>query len=181
MPVKIKDSKTKQIFTRKKILLLVVVLVVACSGCIYLLSTRNDTDSGTVNLNPPTPEESSAGNSAKKAAVEQQRVEENQQTSPGKKEVTPLITYAGQYGSQIEVGAYVSTIFEDGGTCTLTLERSSVTKITTVSGVKNVNSVDCPTMSIERSQLSAGQWKAIVSYSSTSSQGTSEPKYFEVR
>lgn len=106
--------------------------------------------------------------------------------SPGASgDVTPIITYAGYFDDtkkQIEVNAFVPEIFENG-TCTLTLTRSgstTITKTNTAAGsVKNTN---CKNFVLERSELSAaGEWSAVVSYSSASHSGTSSTQTFMVQ
>lgn len=184
-------AKIKKRSLNKKILLIaVLVLAIAAGAGAYALSrsdsgseTKNTTaKEGKTNFAPPTAEEEKAGDDIKSEIVNEQQNQASQPSTGGKKAVVPTVTYAGQYGNQIEVGAYVSNLFEDGGTCTLELKKDGVTKSVSVQGVKNVNSVDCPVMAIDRSQLpSSGKWQAVVSYSSASSEGSSEIKYFEVR
>lgn len=100
-------------------------------------------------------------------------------------DVTPVITYAGYFDDskkQIEVNAFVPEIFENG-TCTLTLTRSgaaTITKTNTAAGsVKNTN---CKNFVLDRSELSAaGEWSAVVSYSSASHSGISSTQTFTVQ
>lgn len=103
------------------------------------------------------------------------------QPAGNKKSAKPSITYAGQYDTSVEVGAYVPGVFEDGGSCTLTLQRGDKKFTAVVNAVKNVSSVDCPVMSVPRSSLDGGEWQATVAYSSNSSEGTSDPRPVGVR
>lgn len=140
---------------------------------------KTSKDSEVINSTPPTEEEKKSGDEAKTKIIENQP--KTQTATNGQKSITPTITYAGQYGDQIEVGAYVNTIFEDGGICTLALSNGSASQIVSVDAVKNTSAVDCPVMIIKRSLLSPGKWEATVTYKSNSASGISEKKAFEIR
>lgn len=181
-------TKKKQQLNLKKILLWAIIPVVVVI-VLFLFwpekenaSTATVKPDGLVNLNPPTDEEKAAGDQAKESALEQEkkRNETQPQTSSGKIAVKPIITYAGQYDDGIEVGGYVSGIFETGGTCTLDLQLGSQKKSVTVNAQRNANAVDCPVMIISRGALSAGKWQATITYESPSATGTSEIKNVEV-
>lgn len=139
-----------------------------------------------INMNGPTDAEKKSGNDAKSQVLEEEKARTST-PAPAAGElrnVTPVITYADQtqYGNgQVEVGAYVNGIFENGGVCTLTLTKESITRTANVNAVEDANAVDCPAMVIPWSSLDVGTWQAIVTYHSSTSQGTSAPRNVEVK
>lgn len=131
-----------------------------------------------VNLDPPSEEDIKRAEDNKETIIEK----ENQLTSStGSPKVTPIISYAGQYGDEIEVGAYVNGIFEDGGTCLASFKNGSTTITKSVSAIKNAKSVDCPVMSENVSSIAKGMWTVSVSYKSPAHSGVSEEKQIEVK
>lgn len=140
----------------------------------------SNTKNPSVNLSPPTPEEVKSGDETKKDIIANEQTTQPS-TSPQNVPVQPLLTYAGVYNDQVEVGAYVPGIFEEGGICTLTLTKDGKSKSTTVTAVRNVNSVDCPVMTVPRSELTAGTWRAVVGYKSVKHIGESSVKEIEVK
>lgn len=174
----------------KKMFVIPVVVLIAAAGILYWQRSSSNNNAGDkttpeaiVNLNGPTELEKNSGDAAKAAALEQEAKRNSTPvtTDSGKRSVTPTITYAGQYGSQVEVGGFVSGVFEDGGTCTLTLQRGSAKQTAQVVGVRGANSVDCPVMAIQTGSLEKGTWEAIVSYSSPTSEGQSSTRSIEVQ
>lgn len=169
----------------------VLIVGLAVVGGLIYANNRGDktAKASTASVNkplkasPPTEEEKQSGNKVKSDIVtdEQQRNAASSQNTSGKKEVTPTITYAGVYGDNVEVGAFVNGIFEDGGKCTLTLQKGSTRLTATVTAVRASNNVNCPVMSLPRSSVSAGSWQVVVSYSSISAQGQSAPQTLEVQ
>lgn len=95
---------------------------------------------------------------------------------------TVNITFAGPYGQDIQVSSYVSNVFENGGTCTLTLTQGS-NKITKQDqGIENVSYTTCPTFTVSRSEFpTTGTWTATVSYQSNTASGTSASRNVEIQ
>lgn len=88
--------------------------------------------------------------------------------------VTPLITYAEQSDSTVDVSAYIPGIVEDGGSCTLTatLDNTKVTQ--TNPAFMNAKTTNCKNFSVPVSEFSSsGIWNLKISYSSSSHTGTS--------
>ncbi len=165
--------------SRKITIILIAALIIAGGAGYYVYKRTNDSQIQNpgqfINLNPPTEEEKASGDKKKPEIIEQENKRNNTENNQAsKKAVTPSITYAGQFGSTIEIGAYVGGIFEDGGTCTLTISKDGQTKIAEVAAVKNANSVDCPTMAIPRGSLVDGTWQVTVMYVSANYEGKSE-------
>jgi len=183
---KIKKSSKRQLFVG----LLILALVGAC-GFLYNRGQANNEIAGIgtpgqpgyINLEPATEEDKQRADTNKQRLIERQEQEKNQQPQPAgtKKEVMPAV-YVGQYQNTIEVDASVASIFEDGGTCIATFTRGDLSFAKSVQAVKNVNTVDCPTMSALISEFSQkGPWSVTVKYTSGSAEGTSKPMDFEVK
>lgn len=124
----------------------------------------------------PTEEEKQATEEHKDDVVKQQEIENN--PSSGQKSVAPIITSASQGGAS----AYVSGIFEDGGTCTFTFTKGSLRITKSVGAFGNVSTTNCTNVSMSRSEFAeAGTWSLTVTYSSPKAQGTSQAKEFMVQ
>lgn len=172
----------------KKIILVVIVsiAIVVTGGYLYNKKMHNNTQSTTndskvngIDYSPGT-EQDQKDADKKKSDLYTKETTPKTNTS-GIKTINPIITYAGQYGSNIEIGAYVN-VFEDSGTCKAQLKQGSVVLEKQVTAVKNVSSVDCPAMIFPTSQISSkGTWQATVSYISSTTIGTSESKSIEVK
>ncbi len=91
------------------------------------------------------------------------------------KSVKPTITYASQEGNEITVSAYVSGVFEEGGTCKAIFTKSSHTALSKSSkGFHNVSYTACAPIRIPRSDFPVGgSWYLKVSYKSPKAEGTS--------
>lgn len=167
------------------VVLLLIVTGIVAKDRYYNQGDRNDTTTGTdglegVDLSPPSKEEQEAVDQ-NKSEVEKQQQRDSQTSASGIKLVTPIITNAGFYNNQAEVRGYVSGVYEEGGTCTVTITKSD-NKLTRVgSSTKGATTTDCPVVMFPRSELSGpGTWTAVISYSSANAKGTSEPRNFEV-
>ncbi len=146
--------------------------------------TAQTNETEPLNLAPPTNEDRQRVEDNKKRIIEQQDLSKSQQvnTSGSKKSIKPTITYAQQYGQSVEIGAYVSGIFEDGGKCTATFKLGSSAFSKSVTANKNVSSVDCPVMSANASDFNPkGSWLVEVSYDSPTAFGVSEKRQVEVK
>lgn len=82
---------------------------------------------------------------------------------------------------ELEATAIVPGVIENGGTCTLTITNGDDKSIATTSGTAGPESTNCGLMNIDARQLSAGDWNAVIDYSSETSRGTSENQVVEVR
>lgn len=176
----------------KKLLVLSVSAVLLLAGGAFAFTKFNDAASNEVpkptaelNLDPPTEEEIKASNDNKQAIAEREERIQNQSSSePGKKSVKPIITYAGQFAPQnhVEVGGYVSDIFEEGGICKATFSHGSSSFSKQTQAIRNAKSVDCPAIKASASEFSPkGKWSVVLSYDSSTASGTSETKTIEVK
>jgi hypothetical protein len=181
--------KIKKRLGNKKLLLSALVVLLVAGGAFALNQrdtspeTSANSPNKTLKASPPTEQEKQSGDQVKSdvLADEQKHNGSSSQTTSGKRNVSPTITYAGVYGNSIEVGAFVNGIFEDGGKCTLVLQKGSSRLTTTVTAVKGSNNVSCPVMSVPRSSIQTGSWQATVSYSSSAAEGQSSPQTVEVQ
>lgn len=107
----------------------------------------------------------------------------NSNTATG---ISVVITSAQEVASSVQVSSYVSGVFEDGGTCTLTLKKDSQVVTRTAQGLADASHTTCPTFTIDNNGhavLGAGMWAATVSYSSAAhpSVATSQIQAFKVQ
>src|SRR3989344_1757837 len=171
----VKRKSRKSWFVRNRILVIVVTLLLSAGGAwvFNAYSKPDKTDGATsngsyINLSPATNEEKQETEAHKN---ELSQPPSSTPTSNGKKQITPIITSA----TQDQVSAYVAGIFEDEGTCTATLTKGSKTVTKTSEGFKNVSYTSCAPINVSGSVTEKGTWNVIVSYSSTTAQGTSTP------
>jgi len=186
----IKELMIKNKKPSKKLIVALVIIaaLIIISSLFYWFRIRSSSQSGPnegespVNLEPPTKEDAQRVEDTKQGIIDRQKQEDGQLNSADTKQtVRPVITYASQYGSVVEVGAEVP-VFEDGGTCTANFKLGSSTVTKSVQAVKNVNRVSCPAMTADVSEFNPkGSWTVIVSYSSASSSGTSNPSTVGVK
>lgn len=171
---KIKNKKTL-------VILMIVVLFGALGGFYYLKHKNNDNTAGSgINYGPPTQAEKKDSEDNKKTIDERENQSTNASSSKFKA-VTPVIASYGQTNTAVEVSARVPGVLEESGTCTLTLAKGSVKVVGSRTASPNVSEMSCGFISIARSKLSAGNWSATVSYSSSKARGTSSPVNIEVK
>ena len=172
----------KNFFKRNWLLLTLVLLLVVGTGAWLIHSHGSTTKVGTtadgkqVNLDPATKADKQDSESHKDALANKTDDSSTAGTSSGKAQVSPVITNA----SDQEVNAYISGVFEDGGTCTATLTKGSKVVTKTSTGFKNVSYTSCPPIDVDGS-LDNGTWSVVVSYSSSSADGKSATKTIEVK
>lgn len=173
---------------KKLIIILAVLTLIAISVASYVFVIRGDqrnsqqtastTQEDKVNLDPPTEEDKTRVEQNKQRIVDQQ----NGQSQTSGSTAKPVITYAEQYQSNVEVGGYVNGIFEDGGTCTAKFSQGSQVVTKSSKGVKNSNNVSCPAIVTPASTLSPkGTWTVTLTYSSPTASGTSDQRTLEVK
>ena len=160
---------------KKLIIVMVAVLLLASVAVTFRLirDHRNQSKApvstvGSTNLTPPT--------EAEKQETEQHKQEISSQTpaklstgTDGRKQVTPVISSA----DKATVSAYVTGIFEEGGTCTATLTSGSKTITKTSTGFQNASYTQCAPIDLSGSNLGSDTWSVTVSYSSTTAAGKS--------
>lgn len=176
---KIQKSKAKLILA----LTLLVILTSGAGAAYYLTqnSSPRSSSNGTITYKPPSKEDKTAVEENKER-IKEREAEEKQSESPSTKQtVKPVITYAGQYDTAVEVGGYID-IFEEGGTCTATLTQGSATFTKSVTAVRGANSTDCPVMSFLSKDITPkGQYTVTLSYTSATAAGISNPKDITIK
>ena len=98
-------------------------------------------------------------------------------------DVPVVVTYAGweETSAAVEVGAHVTGLIEDGGTCTLTLTRDGVEVTASAAGMADASSTTCGSgFTVPGAELAGGTWSAVVSYESATASGSSEDVTVEV-
>ncbi|MEI7674229.1 MAG: hypothetical protein WCI60_00635 [bacterium] len=173
--------------TKKLLITFLVILLMLCVAIFIYASRTNDTKKtgdpiNKVNYGPPTETEKSAGdkqkdlNSSKESAIRSSQA--NGQY--GKAQV--VVVDANQYFENVEVRAYISNVYETGGTCSaqFTSDGSSITGNS--SATKDATTTQCGSIVIPRTKFpSGGRWQLIVSYSSPTSMGVSSSQYFTLK
>ncbi len=132
-------------------------------------------DSDYLNLNPPTEEDNQE--------VEQNKndISTDEPTKPQDQDsVNMVITYSGYSNKSIQVSSYAANIFEEGGTCALTLTRGDAKVTKQTMGQTDARYTFCPTFDIPFSEISSGTWSGRVSYTSQKYNGVSETFSIEV-
>lgn len=158
------------------ITLAIFAAVAICVGIYFLFIHKTDDFSGTagisqINYGPPTKEESSAGNEQKAEAVKQQ--ERDQQTTPDSV-ADVFITDASYYADSnaVEIRAYISNLYESGGTCTATLTQGTQTLTKTSSAFKDATTTQCGALNVPRTDFPTnGTWALTLTYNSDTATG----------
>ena len=171
----------------------IIVSTVLCAlfgAASYYVYTRqiaetegNSDDIAAINLAPATAEDRKRAEDHKKTIEERDRtIESGNQVNESKKIIKPIITYAGQYGAKVEVGAYAPGVYEEGGICGAKFTNNGLVLERKVQATKSASSVDCPVVSLTNQEfMQKGLWNVVVSYESSTAAGASEPRTFEVK
>lgn len=173
----------------KIILLPLAIVTISIVGFLIVRASKqnpkvsqNPTDGLTgIKYEPATEKEKVESDNHKKELEARMKQEENSTNqSEGshtqQKQITPIISSWGQAQDRsLEVASIVPGIYEDGGKCTLTLEKDGQKIIESSVGAKNVSNVTCGSIIISYSRLSTGEWTGYLKYSSDTAQGTSQP------
>ncbi len=181
-------NNRKRANNKRAILLVVFLLLLAgLAFAGYRLNNRNsakpaNTESAgeTINYAPGTDEEKAQTDKHKEDLANQQ----NQTPPPtgGDKKVMPIITDATQYEDKVEVRAYIPSLIENGGKCIYTFRKDSAQVIRTVDAQAGPQTTQCESIGILASEFPVkGTWVLTVSYSSASSNGSSDAQNVEVK
>ena len=97
-------------------------------------------------------------------------------------EVPVTITYFGWSPDEREVqlAGFVGGVVEEGGVCTLTLTKGGATVTGDRKALADAATTSCGELSVPGDKLSAGTWRAVLSYASEGHNGTSEAVDVEV-
>jgi hypothetical protein len=188
-----KNSK----YTRKKLFvlfvsilaILVILFVLEKSEVINLYNDQKQpsttTEQDEINLNPPTEEELQAVEDNKNKLSEEIDKSNNAVPPPqkedGKIDVKPVIGYIEIRDEQIRANGFISTMIEEGGTCTLTLSRGEQKVQTTTTSLADAQSTICGLMLVNKNDVSNGSWTATLSYSSDKYEGVSDEQIITIQ
>ena len=97
-------------------------------------------------------------------------------TQESRADVDVTLTFVTWNGTTaaVEVGSYVAGVVENGGTCTLRLERDGNVVTAASDALADAASTSCGILAVAGSALTGGTWSASVEYTSATSTGTSE-------
>lgn len=96
-------------------------------------------------------------------------------TGRAPRSVSVVLTYADwDPGTGVSAAGYVADTVEQGGTCTLTLTRGGKSVEVTTEGIADASNTACGALTVAPAQLSTGTWTSVLTYSSTTSTGTSQ-------
>ncbi len=189
MKIKRKNSRMKRsILTLRKLLwglaffmaMALLILVLEKTNVINFIKPGRPAPQ-TNQPSGPTPEQRKQ--EAEATADAKRQMAEGPVTTPktsvdGKRAVNPVITSA----SQAELRGFVSGIAEDGGTCTATFTKGTVTFTKTSAGFINVANTNCKLITLSSSDFpSKGNWSITLSYSSSKAIGTSPSTNLEIQ
>lgn len=183
--------------TRQKKVVIISVVSIVILGSIAAITLRvnsnNGADSKTqskpistdgTNYNPPTEDEKKETEQFKKDQEAKQNSDSQQTESPTQKSGNANIVISSLQSTDqsVRVSGFVGNVFEDGGTCTLTLKLGNQKVTGTTEGIADVNKTSCPEILISRTNIpNAGQWTAVLSYSSPKISGSSASQTVQVK
>jgi cytoskeletal protein RodZ len=180
---KIKNRKTYAI------VLSVLILVTIAGIFLFFYSNRASNNSSNVaqtvsdeaddyiNLDPPTEQEKSEVNQNKESLPSNTSGNlnnDNESNSSTIKEVSPIITIARKVDGNVEVRSFVPDIYENSGTCTATFTKDGKEITGTSRGVKDATYTRCERILVSASKFNGSGWRVMVSYKSSSAEGSSE-------
>lgn len=169
--------------SKKNLLIGGLALVVIASAAVIFFVKHRTTKpavsterSPTINYGPATETEKKEVDANKDRIVKENQTTNTTPTAgSGNKSVTPIITNTSR-----SINAYVTGIFEDGGTCTATFTKDGTSLSKSSVGFQNVSYTQCAPIDETPGFLSSGKWSVTVTYTSPTAEGTSAAQTFEV-
>lgn len=165
----------------KKSLFIISLLVILAIGSTLVwwhLGTQREesitpSEDRTINYGPPSENERRAGDEIKQEIVKQS--ESDIAPSNSRESVGVAVTTAEQYGSQVEVRAFIQGVIEGGGTCTATFKKDGHTITSSSEAFIDATTSQCKPIFTDRGEFpSGGGWALTVSYDSKGYTGASE-------
>jgi ferric-dicitrate binding protein FerR (iron transport regulator) len=89
-------------------------------------------------------------------------------------EAPPGVSAVDGKSGAVQVNGLISGVIENGGACRVTLTSGSVTVSGQSAGVADAKSTDC-SVRVTDAALTPGTWKAVLTYQSATSRGSSAP------
>ncbi len=194
--IKMKSRLSRKNSRRKVLIILVCTLLLASilfmlekTAIINLYERPRDTDTSAstgnpIGYGPPTAEDLEAVEKNKDRLIDEQERAQNQNSQTlqtgDRIKVTPMIGYIESDTRGVRANGFISTMIEEGGTCTFTLSRQGTAVEASHESLADAQSTVCGLMEIGMSRLSPGNWTATISYSSDRYAGVSEEKMITV-
>ena len=183
-----------KILKKRRIIVVSLAAVFIAAGSLgYLLlhspntTSKNDVStSNPDNINYSPPSKTTLQQTANhKKDIASQTSKSSQATSSSAKSTSsnakPIITSSGEYDNNVEVGSRVPNVYEEKGVCTLTLTKGGRSVTAKQNATPNVSEMSCGFITIASSNLSSGNWSAVISYSSVKHKGSSNPVLVAVK
>lgn len=173
----------KKTFPKKIIVTsgVIVILIAGALTYVYALhgnlfgwqstKTMPTTVDSQINYGPATPEQQQAGTAAKTGSGD---TPATPTSTPGSmlKDVQVTITAANQNSSVLQIRVLIGAV-ENTGTCTLVLSHSGQSSVTKTAGTQALSSSStCQGFDVPTSEISAGTWQALITYSSSTLTGS---------
>lgn len=174
---------------KKKLLITLILIALIALGAFLVLGTKKNSitpsNSGeprevnSVDYGGPTELEKQAGDSQKENNVDRDTIDKGPR--PSTAEI--IIVDSSQYDSTFEIRSYISNIFEDGGSCTVTLTKANNPTISrTGPATSSATNTQCPKTNIPVSEFtSKGEWQLVITYSSASATGSTPQKAINIK
>lgn len=163
------------------------LVAIVSFGVFFFYDRQNDSklvdSENNISYAPSTQSDKQLNNSVKENAVGDEDKPVTT-TTEGKRGVKPVISAWGQPGgpgSDLRINGYVPSIIEANGTCTVTLTKDSLTASSSKGALQNAQDTSCGQLIIAYSKLSPGTWRAVLTYNSTASEGSSDAVEIEVK
>lgn len=165
--------------TSKKVVLAVLTACVVVGSVAYIVYAQQTKQPAKPNkpitYSGPSEQDKKDAEDNKKEVAAQQAIENQSSNTSQKKQVNPVITNARQSAQQITINAYISGVFEDGGTCTAVATKGSASVTRSSKAFADATTTSCAPIFVDRSAFpESGSWNVVVSYSSNTAEGKSQ-------
>lgn len=186
------SGKTDKLSRKKIIILCIVLLMLFALGLHLAIKTnmfgltekknpKNESESHSINYDPPTEEEKESGDKQKDDLVENQYEGNENQVQSISQSATVIITDAAQYGDVIEVRSFIQDHYEDG-TCTITFTQGAKKVEKETSAYRDASTTICTNPLFKRNEFpTSGDWDVVVSYVAGNTVGVSAKKVVSIQ
>lgn len=154
-----------------------VVLFFTPIGGLVFNKTTKQTPQNTETTTYSDPSETDikeSQNAKKKADSEANSPSNTNPSSSSKKKVAVAVSYADIYNNNLEVRAFISSVIEGTGTCTVTATMGSQKVTESATAFIDASTTQCNPIYIAESRLSSGIWSVVTTFSSPDAEGSSD-------
>ncbi len=163
-----------QIKKHQTIILAFIILTVLL-GLVFVAFNRNSpkpdaknqttgSTSSPINYNPPSAEEKKASDDQKQSNVARTKTDASPTVDDS---AAVVISDASQYDDVVEVRAYITSLYDEAGTCTATFTKDGQTVSVENPAFKDAKTTQCGALNIARQKFSSGgNWQLSVTYTS---------------